>query len=143
MPNVSPIPASSIRTPPATHARARRDYLKGLKATAEAKRKLSAKQLGELIYQGEKARTEEPKPVRPKVTRIARGNLAVQEEAVADAISQEDFERGFARALRGDEPTVIQFPQGKHEPVSSEYGSKKEGREKSRPIVQTIKEPRK
>ncbi|EEQ96364.1 transposase [Brucella intermedia LMG 3301] len=109
------------------HARARRDYLKGLKATAEAKRKLSAKQLGELIYQGEKARTEEPKPVRPKVTRIARGNLAVQEEAVADAISQEDFERGFARALRGDEPTVIQFPQGKHEPVSSEYGSKKKG----------------
>lgn len=109
------------------HARARRDYLKGLKATAEAKRKLSAKQLGELIYQGEKARTEEPKPVRPKVTRIARGNLAVQEEAVANAISQEDFERGFARALRGDEPTVIQFPQGKHEPVSSEYGSKKKG----------------
>ena len=109
------------------HARARRDYLKGLKATAEAKRKLSAKQLGELIYQGEKASTEEPKPVRPKVTRIARGNLAVKEEAVADAISQEDFERGFARALRGDEPTVIQFPQGKHEPVSSEYGSKKKG----------------
>ncbi|EFM58334.1 MULTISPECIES: transposase domain-containing protein [unclassified Brucella] len=109
------------------HARARRDYLKGLKATADAQKKLSAKQLGELIYKGEKARTEEPKPVRPKVTRIARGNLAMKEEAVADAISQEDFERGFARALRGDEPTVIQFPQGKHEPVSSEYGSKKKG----------------
>lgn len=109
------------------HARARRDYLKGLKATADAQRKLSAKQLGELIYKGEKTRTEEPKPVRPKVTRIARGNLAVKEEAVADAISQEDFERGFARALRGDEPTVIQFPQGMHEPVSSEYGSKKKG----------------
>ncbi|MEN5278726.1 transposase domain-containing protein [Brucella sp. TWI432] len=112
-----------------SHARARRDYIKGVKATADAQRKLSAQQLGELIYKGEKNRTEEPKPVRPKVTRIARGNLAVKEDAVADAISQENFERGFARALSGidSDPTVIQFPQGKHEPVSSEYGSKKKG----------------
>lgn len=110
------------------HARARRDYMKGLKVAADAKRKLTAQQLGELIYKGEKVQ-KAPEPVRPKVTRIARGNLAVKEDAVADAISQEKFERGFARALSGidSDPTVIQFPQGKHEPISSEYGSKKKG----------------
>ncbi|MFD1792108.1 transposase domain-containing protein [Ochrobactrum teleogrylli] len=112
-----------------THSRARRDYQKSLQAAADAKRKLSAQQLGELIYQGEKT-AKAPEMVRPKVTRIAHGNLAMKEETAVDAISQQKFEDGFARAMRklaGEEPSVIQFPQGKHEPVSSEYGSKKKG----------------
>lgn len=111
-----------------SHARARRDYQKGLQATAAAKRKLSAQQLGELIYQGEKP-VSAPEPVRPKITRIASGNLAVKEEPV-DAISQEQFEDGFANAMRkfgGGETEIIQFPRGKQEPISSEYGSKKKG----------------
>ncbi|WP_273792404.1 transposase domain-containing protein [Brucella anthropi] len=114
-----------------THARARRDYQKGLQAAAAAKRKLTAQQLGAMIYKGEKPAVA-PELVRPKVTRIARGNLAVKEEVAADAISQDKFEDGFARAMRklaGEETEIIQFPRGKHEPVSTEYGSKKKGGE--------------
>lgn len=106
------------------HGRARRDYLKAIAAQKEAHAKLSAQELADIIYRG-KPQAPAPQPVRPHVTRIAHGNLAV-DHMPADAI--DDFEDSFHRALAkvtGD-ASILQFPTG-NEPNSSEYGSQKKG----------------
>lgn len=108
------------------HGRARRDYVKALTAQKEAHARLSAQQLADILDRGE-PRTPAAAPVRPQVTRIAIGNLAL-DQAPADAVAADDFEENFQRALSrvtGD-ASILQFPKG-DEPKSTAYGSKKKG----------------
>ncbi len=118
------------------HARAAKEHRKALDAVAKSHVKLTAQQLGEIYYRGEKAPAK-PKPVRAAVTRLVTGNTAHQIENV-QAISDDDFEASFSRALGMIESgAVLPFPKGNtsaskadgdNEPKSSAYGSgKKKG----------------
>ncbi|WP_048648974.1 transposase domain-containing protein [Nitratireductor soli] len=112
------------------HNRARRGYEKAVAAQKAAHAKLSAQELADIVYRGApKAPTTTP--IRPRVTRIAAGNLAIdqrQAEPIAEDQSDAYFLKALAR-MTGD-ASIIEFPgqSGRgDEPVSSEYGSKKEG----------------
>lgn len=108
------------------HGRARRDYLKAIAAQKAAHARMSAEELADILYRGG-PKAPEAAPVRPRVTRLARGNLAL-DQSPADAIATDDFEESFQRALSrvtGD-ASIIQFPRG-NEPTGIEYGSKKKG----------------
>ncbi|WP_342636370.1 transposase [Rhizobium azibense] len=126
------------------HARAVKNHIKAVQQVADAHATMSAQQLGEIYYRGEKVKPPEPEKVRPTVTRlVTNGSLALS-PAPADAISEERFESLFSRALgivQGG--AVIEFPNGNtpvgiasgvhSEPKSSEYGSGKKKGGKTRP----------
>ena len=67
-------------------------------------------QLGELY--AENTPQKPAAPVRPAITRIATGNLAVEQEEVTDAISDEEFEARFQRGLSiiSGDSSIIPFP---------------------------------
>ncbi len=93
------------------HARKRRDYQKAVAAEKAAQTALSASQLAELLAKGEAEQAMPAEPIRPRVTRLARGNLALQQQLATDDGA---FEDSFSRALSkvsGDR-AVIQFPRG-------------------------------
>ncbi|CDZ61466.1 Bacteriophage transposase [Neorhizobium galegae bv. orientalis] len=92
------------------HARKRRDYQKAIAAEKAAQTALSASQLADILTRGETARAKH-EPIQPKVTRLVRGNLALQQQPAADDGA---FEDSFSRALSrvAGESAVIQFPQG-------------------------------
>lgn len=110
------------------HARARRDYEKAVAAQKQAHAVLSAQQLADILYRGEPAEPSKAPPIRPKVTRIAGGNLAL-DQAPADAISEEEFEDSFSRALGliTRDASILPFPKGNNEPMGTAYGSDKRG----------------
>ncbi|MBX8802523.1 transposase [Ochrobactrum sp. MR28] len=110
-------------------ARAKSDFRKAKKAELKAHATLSARELGDIYYAGDKAGVSKPTPrSAPKVRRIAIGNLAVrQEETIID---DRTFENSFSKALGkiAETSSIIQFPQGAaggNEPISSAYGSQK------------------
>ena len=109
-----------------THAKARNDYQKAVAAERRAHARLSAEQLAAILAHGPVEREERETPApRPKVTRIATGNLAVR--AAAPAISEDEFEDSLSRALRMTRnASILEFPKG-NEPQCSEYGSEKKG----------------
>lgn len=123
------------------HARAVKNHVKAVQQVADAHATLSAQQLGEIYYRGDKAKPAEPEKVRPTVTRlVTSGNLALTPITVpADAISEERFDTLFSRALGIVQSNgIIEFPTGNTpvsiasgvhaEPKSNEYGSgKKKG----------------
>lgn len=112
------------------HGRARRSYEKALAAQKAAHAKLSAQELADIVYRGA-PKAPASAPVRPRVTRIAAGNLALN-QAVAEPDIEDQSDAYFRKALArmtGD-ASIIEFPgqSGRgDEPVCSEYGSKKEG----------------
>ena len=82
------------------HLRTRRDHLKAVKAQQDALRKLSAQELADILYRGERA--EAPEPPKPAITRIATGRrlaVAVQPEIPPEPVKV-DIEASFARAMR-------------------------------------------
>ncbi|AJY46501.1 transposase domain-containing protein [Martelella endophytica] len=94
------------------HGKNRSAYLKAQKAALAAKKKLTARELGEIIYRGEKPEAPSPvEPQRPAVTRIA----TVPQMKPQQQEDEIDFEESFSRAMsmiRGD-GGVIKFPKGK------------------------------
>jgi putative transposase len=83
------------------HARARRDHLKAVQAQADAHQRLTAQELADIIYRGEKALDQPPQ--KPAVTRIASGGRAAAAAALPDINPDTkpiDFEEHFGRALR-------------------------------------------
>jgi putative transposase len=109
------------------HGRARRDYVRAIAAQKEAHARLSAEQLADILDRGSLP-TRTAEPIRPRVTRLAVGNLAL-DQAPADAIA-DDFEANFQRALSrvtGD-ASILEFPSnGGNGPKSTAYGSEKKG----------------
>lgn len=77
------------------HARNKADYRKANAALANAHRKLSPMELGEILEKGRKAE-ERPEPIRPAIPRIFTGNLAT---APQEAISDDEFSDVFSKAL--------------------------------------------
>lgn len=115
------------------HAKARNDYQKALAAEKRAHARLSAEDLAAILSRGDLQAPQRPQP-KPGITRIARGNLAVQAAPAAEPVQQDEFERHFSRALRiiSGGASIHQFPAEAsvvNEPVSAEYGSEKNGRE--------------
>lgn len=126
------------------HARKRRDHQKAVAAVTESHRVLSAAQLAEIIYKGNKIAEQKPEPIRPTVTRmVTTGRLALDHEPV-EAISQDDFTDSFSRAMSrvAGSASILQFPSletgsgngpdsssgRQQEPKSNAYGSgKKKG----------------
>ncbi|WP_236735628.1 transposase domain-containing protein [Agrobacterium tumefaciens] len=93
------------------HEKRRRTFRKRTKAVADMHKEFSPMQLGELY--AEVAPSKLPAPVRPAITRIVTGNLAIEQEEVTDAISDEEFEARFQRGLSivsGDDSSIIAFP---------------------------------
>ena len=94
------------------HNKTRREYARAQKAELAAKQKLTARELGEIIYRGEKPAAPSPvEPQRPVVTRIA----TVPQMKPRQQEDEIDFEESFSRAMsmiRGD-GGVIKFPKGK------------------------------
>ncbi len=110
-----------------THAKARNDYQKAIAAERRAHARLTAEQLAAVLAHGKTDEVaRETPPPRPKVTRIATGNLAVR-QVPEQAISEDEFEDSFSKALRKvGGASILEFPQG-NEPQCSEYGSEKKG----------------
>lgn len=108
------------------HARHRGDFQKALAAQKRAHAALTAQQLADIIYKGNTA-VPEPQPLKPRVTRLVTGNLALNRGPV-DAIDDDTLEDSFSKALSlvSGEASIIEFPKG-NEPRSIEYGSKKKG----------------
>jgi putative transposase len=93
------------------HEKARGDYTRAVNAEKAAHASLTAKQLADLYSTGSRQQaTPEPEPVRPKITRIARSNLAVQQAAPDEGAFEDSFSRALSK-LTGD-PAVIEFPKG-------------------------------
>lgn len=117
-------------------AKAVKGHLKAVAEVAESHARLSAQQLGEIYYKGGKPKAPEPEQIRPAVTRLVTGNLALS-PAPVDAVSEQTFESSFSRALSmvHGGGAVIEFPNGnppvgiasggQHEPKSNVYGSAK------------------
>ncbi|WP_179869605.1 transposase domain-containing protein [Rhizobium chutanense] len=93
------------------HARKRRDYQKAIAAEKSALAALTAAQLAEILAKGEAASQPAPEPVRPKVTRLVTGNLALKP---APAAEENTFEERFSRALSrvSGEGAILEFPRG-------------------------------
>lgn len=93
------------------HARARRDYQKGVAAQKQAQARLTPQQLADIYARGDAA--EAPEPMRPVVTRMA-GNLAIAAREDELAMSQDEFEKGFSRALARATggASILEFPKG-------------------------------
>ncbi|WP_174800707.1 transposase domain-containing protein [Martelella limonii] len=94
------------------HNKTRREFARAQKAELAAKQKLTARELGEIIYRGEKPAAPSPvEPQRPVITRIA----TVPQMKPRQQEDEIDFEESFSRAMsmiRGD-GGVIKFPKGK------------------------------
>ena len=94
------------------HNKTRSEFQRANKAALAAKKKLTARELGEIIYRGEKPEAPSPvEPQRPVVTRIA----TVPQMKPRQQEDEIDFEESFSRAMsmiRGD-GGVIKFPKGK------------------------------
>lgn len=95
----------------ARHEKNRRTYVKRKRALADIHRQLSAEQLADL-YSDTTEKPAKPAPIRPTITRLVTGNLAVQPEQ--DAMSEEEFEANFARGLSmiSGDSSIIPFPAG-------------------------------
>ena len=112
-------------------ARAKSDFRKAKRDELKAHARLSAQQLGDIYYAGNKAAKETPSPrPAPKVRRIATGNLVVRQEEIV--LDEQKLETSFSKALSkvqtAETSSIIQFPQGGtdgNEPRSNAYGSKK------------------
>lgn len=93
------------------HARKRRDYQKAVAAEKAAIAALTAAQLADLLAKGEPAMPQPEEPIRPKITRLSTGNLALKQQPAGDDSA---FEDRFSRALSrvSGENAVIQFPKG-------------------------------
>lgn len=115
------------------HARSRRDYQKAIAAQRAAHAQLTASELADILYRGE--RPAKPDQKRPAVTRMVtpivtnrQGNLAVE------AVDERQFEENFSRAMSLIEggAQIHQFPSpstgGGDEPESFACGSKRKGR---------------
>jgi len=89
------------------HNRNRKAFLKHQKAQAELHKVLSADELAEVYGAAEKATPK--RPIRPAVTRIVTGNLAV--DADEDVFTQADFDAGIAASLSriSGESSIIPF----------------------------------
>ncbi|MDG3576007.1 transposase domain-containing protein [Rhizobium sp. YJ-22] len=92
------------------HNRNRRTFVKLQKAQADMHRILSADELADLYSASEPDAPK--KPIRPAVTRIVAGNLAV--EADTDVMTDEEFEAGISRSLSqlSGVSSIIPFPKG-------------------------------
>lgn len=104
----------------ARHERSRRALVKLNKAKAKLHKQMSAAQLGELYAVDP---PEKPEPIRPTITRIVTGNLAIEQET--DAMSQDEYEAGIARGLSliSGDSSIIPFPKGDR-PAGSASGRK-------------------
>lgn len=94
------------------HEKRRRTFNKRTKAVADMHREFTPMQLGELYEDA--APTKPAAPVRPAITRIVTGNLAIEQEELTDAITDEDFEARFQRGLSivSGDSSIIPFPAG-------------------------------
>lgn len=110
------------------HARLRGDYQKALAAQKRAHALMSAEELAAILTQGDRPAEVQPS-APPKITRLVTGNLAMK-PAPASSIDEDDFENSFSKALSliAGGASIHEFPAG-NGPVSSEYGSEKNGRE--------------
>ncbi|MEH3092010.1 MAG: Mu transposase C-terminal domain-containing protein [Agrobacterium cavarae] len=95
------------------HNRNRRAYLKLQKAMLDMHRTLSPDEVSDL-YQPDPDAAKPAAPIRPAITRIVAGNLAIEQEEVADAISGEEFEARLQRGLSiiSGDSSIIPFPSG-------------------------------
>lgn len=92
------------------HSRLSRNYQKAIAVQKAAHASLSAQQLADIISRGEPppAKTQ---PVRPAVTRLATGNLAVKPvETISEDELSDSFSMALARVAGG--ASVLKFPQG-------------------------------
>nr|WP_278437076.1 transposase domain-containing protein [Brucella anthropi] len=94
------------------HEKRRRTFKKRTKAVADMHREFTPMQLGELYEDAQP--TKPAAPVRPAITRIVTGNLAIEQEEVTDAITDEEFEARFQRGLSfvSGDSSIIPFPAG-------------------------------
>lgn len=91
------------------HGRARRDFVRAVQAQKDATARLSPEKLADIYGRAERAEKPEKPAQRPKVTRIAAGNLAVKHDPET---SEEEFEASFSKAMRRfASPDVIPFPK--------------------------------
>ncbi|MEH3093344.1 MAG: Mu transposase C-terminal domain-containing protein [Agrobacterium cavarae] len=95
------------------HNRNRRTFLKLQKAMLDMHRALSPDEVSDL-YQPDPDAAKPTAPIRPAITRIVAGNLAIEQEEVADAISGEEFEARLQRGLSiiSGDSSIIPFPSG-------------------------------
>ncbi len=93
----------------ARHERNRRSLVKLTKAKAKLHKQLTPAQLGDLYMNEAPPKTE---PVRPTITRLVTGNLAVEQET--DVMSADEYEAGIARGLSliSGDSSIIPFPKG-------------------------------
>lgn len=91
------------------HNRNRRAFLKTQKAMVEMHQKLTAEELGNLYAAGDAAKPKR-QPIRPAITRIATGNLAVAPDQ--DVMTDAEFEAGIAASLSeiSSDSSIIPFP---------------------------------
>ncbi|KNY13638.1 hypothetical protein AKG11_28305 [Shinella sp. SUS2] len=106
------------------HEKNRRNWRKQKKVLADLHRTLTADQVADL-YRSD-IPPEEAAPIRPTVTRIVTGNLALEPavDAVSDEMSAEEFEAAQARGLAmilGDS-SIIPFPKGNSGPANRAPG---------------------
>lgn len=92
------------------HARKRRDYQKAIAAEKAAHAALTAGQLADILAKGEPAQQQPVEPIRPKVTRLVTGNLALQQPATDDNTFEDRFSRALSRVA--GERAVLEFPKG-------------------------------
>jgi hypothetical protein len=107
----------------ARHERNRRTHVKLTKAKAKLHQQMSAAELGDLYSDLEPA-TAAPTPIRPTITRIVTGNLAVEREE--DFMSDEEFDAAAARglAMASGDSSIIPFPTNGKRPAAKASGRK-------------------
>lgn len=107
----------------ARHERNRRQLVKLTKAKAKIHKQLTPSQLGALYEDIEPTKVE---PIRPTITRIVTGNLAVEAEIQTDVMTADEYEAGLARGLSliSGDSSIIPFPQGDR-PASRASGRKR------------------
>lgn len=93
----------------ARHERNRRTFVKLNKAKAKLHKQLTPSQLGELYMNDAPPKAE---PIRPTITRLVTGNLAIEQET--DVMSADEYEAGIARGLSliSGDSSIIPFPKG-------------------------------
>lgn len=104
----------------ARHERNRRNLVKLTKAKAKLHKQLTPAELGELYTSDAPSK---PEPIRPTVTRIVTGNLAIEQKT--EEWSQDEYEAGIARGLSliSGDSSIIPFPKGDR-PAGSASGRK-------------------
>jgi len=110
------------------HAKARGEYQKAVAAEKRAHARMSAEELAAILTQGDRPAEAQPS-APPKITRLVTGNLALK--PVPASSEEHDFDSSFSRALgliSGGGASIHEFPFG-NGPVSTDYGSEKNGRD--------------